>query len=176
MDLDILRSVSILRELDDAELSAIAKLFTVRQVKSGDRILEEGMPVKAFYIVCDGVVHVRRLAQKREMLLGRIGVGGFFGEVNLFDPGVATASIYAMKQVTIAAVDYDSLRQFMSSTPDTGYKMVCAMMAELARRLRLMSGRLVNAVYWSSEQMAAPDRSRSSGASNAELGIEPSQP
>ncbi len=171
MDLDILRSVSILRELNDDELQSIARLFNVRQVKPGERILEEGTPVKAFCIVCDGVVHVRRLAQKREMLLGRIGAGGFFGEINLFDPGVATASIYAMKQVTLASVDYESLREFMSSTPETGYKMVCAMMAELARRLRQMSGRLVNAVYWSSEQSVATDGGRA--ARPAKLAAEP---
>ena len=168
MDLDVLRSVSILSELNDEELASIAKLFNVRQVKPGERILEEGTPVKAFCIVCDGVVHVRRLAQKREMLLGRIGAGGFFGEVNLFDPGVATASIYAMKQVTLASVEYDTLREFMSSTPATGYKMVCAMMAELARRLRLMSGRLVNAVYWSSEQATMSDRRRAPRAATAD--------
>ena len=91
MDIDLLRTVSILRHLTDAELLAFSKLLELRVAVIGERILEEGVVVKSFYIVYDGIVHVRRLAQKREMLLGRIGVGGFFGEINLFDPGVATA-------------------------------------------------------------------------------------
>jgi CRP-like cAMP-binding protein len=150
MDLDLLRSVSIFRALDDTELAGVAALLTMREIPARTRILEEGTAVRAFYIVCDGVVHVRRLAQKREMLLSRLGVGAFFGEINLFDPGVATASIDAMKTTRVAFVDYDSFRAFMETHPSTGYKIVTAMMRETARRLRQTSARLVNTVYWSS--------------------------
>ena len=155
MDYETLRAVRILRDLTDAELEAFAKLLTVREVKSGERILEEGTVVNHFYIVCEGSVHVRRLAQTREMLLGRLGVGAFFGEINLFDPGTATASIYAMKTPTrLAVVDYETLRDFLSSNPALGYKIVSSMMAEMSQRLRQTSARLVNTVYWSSGDAA----------------------
>jgi CRP/FNR family cyclic AMP-dependent transcriptional regulator len=152
MPLGILRSVSILESLNDQELETLERILQVVHVRAGERVLEEGTEVTALYIVCDGVVHVRRLAQKREMLLGRLGVGGFFGEINLFDPGVATASIYAMKAVTLAVIDYGIMREFMSNNPAAGYKIVSAMMTEMARRLRQTSSRLVNTVYWSSNE------------------------
>ena len=79
-------------------------------------------------------------------------VGAFFGEINLFDPGVATASIYAMKRVSLAVVSYESLRAFLASNPAAGYKIVSAMMTELARRLRQTSSRLINSAYWSSAE------------------------
>lgn len=155
MDYELLRAVSILRDLTDAELEAFAQLLDVRDVKSGTKIVEEGTLVNRLSIVCDGTVHVRRLAQSREMLLCRLGVGAFFGEINLFDPGTATASIYAMKTPTrIAEVEYEKLRAFMSENPATGYKIVSAMMTEMASRLRQTSARLVNTVYWSSSQGA----------------------
>src|SRR5437868_1173169 len=114
MELDSLRLVRFLRDLTDEELRAFSGLITLREVKPGERIIEEGTPVHALYIVCEGVVHVRRLAQKREMLLGRLGPGAFFGEINLFDPGVATASIYAMKEkVSLAVLNYEDMRTFM---------------------------------------------------------------
>ncbi|MDQ3623100.1 MAG: cyclic nucleotide-binding domain-containing protein [Verrucomicrobiota bacterium] len=150
MDLAFLRTVAILRELDDEELAAFARLLSFRECKGGERILQEGAPVSLFSIVCEGVVHVRRLAQKREMLLARLGPGAFFGEINLFDPGVATASIDAVKTARLAVLDYKTFRGFMSSNPASGYKIVSAMMREMARRLRQISARLVNAVYWSS--------------------------
>jgi CRP/FNR family cyclic AMP-dependent transcriptional regulator len=153
MDNDLLRAVSILRDLTDDELDQIANLLTVKEVKKGDRLLEEGTVVNHLYIVCDGAVHVRRLAQTREILLGRLGVGAHFGEINMFDPGTATASIYAMKTPTrIAFVDYQTLRDHLSSNPMTGYKVVTAMMTEMARRLRQTSARLINTVYWSSSE------------------------
>lgn len=156
MDPTQLRAVAFLRPLSDEELTAFANLLTARTFAPKERIIEEGTPVHALYLVCDGVVHVRRLAQKREMLLGRLGVGGFFGEINLFDPGLATASIYAMKPTLVAFVDYGSLREFMTNHPAAGYKMVSAMMTELSRRLRQTSARLVNVAYWSSAEASVP--------------------
>ena len=153
MDIELLRTISIMRDLTETELLAVAALFTRRDVKNKERILQEGFPVKHFYIVCDGVAHVRRLAQKREMLLGTITKGKFFGEINLFDPGVSTASIYAMKDLKLALCDYDTLRGFMAANPATGYKIVTGMMSEMSRRLRSTSARLANSIYWTASEV-----------------------
>jgi CRP-like cAMP-binding protein len=149
-DLEILHSVSIFRDLSEPELAAVRGLMELIEFAPKTRIIEEGTPVHRFYIVFDGVVHVRRLAQKREMLLGRLGPGGFFGEINLFDPGMATASIYAMKPTQVGAIAYEDFRNYMAANPQTGYKIVSAMMTEMSRRLRQTSARLVHSVYWSS--------------------------
>jgi CRP-like cAMP-binding protein len=151
MELELLRMVALLRDLDDSELVGFQNLLQLREARPKERIIEEGTPVGSLYIICDGIVHIRRLAQKREMLIGRLGPGAFFGEINLFDPGVATASIYAMHQTLLALVDYDSLRNYMSSNPSAGYKIVTAMMTETVRRLRTTSARLVHSVYWSAQ-------------------------
>ena len=75
MDVELLRNVSILRKLSDEELRTFCALLLEREVKPKERIIEEGTPVKNFSIVMEGVVHIRRLANKREMLLGRLGPG-----------------------------------------------------------------------------------------------------
>lgn len=152
MDIELLRSISIMRDLNETELAAVAALFTRRDVKNKEKVLQEGHPVGHFYIVYDGVAHVRRLAQKREMLLGTINKGMFFGEINLFDPGVSTATIYAMKDLKLAVCDYETLRNFMAGNPATGYKIVTAMMSEMSRRLRSTSARLANSIYWTASE------------------------
>jgi CRP/FNR family transcriptional regulator, cyclic AMP receptor protein len=149
-ELDVLRNVLIFRDLEDNELSAIWAMIQVKQVPPKTRIVEEGAPMQQLCIVTDGVVHVRRIAQKREMLLTRLGPGGFFGEVNLFDPGVATASVYAMKPTQLAILDHEPLRAYFDQNPKAGYKVVTAMMREMSRRLRQTNSRLVNSAYWSS--------------------------
>jgi CRP-like cAMP-binding protein len=156
MDAELLRNVSILRKLSDQELGAFCELLLVREVKPKERIIEEGTEVKNFSIITEGVVHIRRMANKREMLLGRLGPGGFFGEINLFDPGVATASIYAMKPTRLAYLDYEAFHKFMESNSVIGYKIVSSMMTEMARRLRQTSARLVNTAYWSNAEAAIP--------------------
>ena len=149
---ELLRSIAFLRPLSDEDLSAFGALLKPRTCKSGERILEEGGSPTSFCIVCDGVVHVRRRANTREMLMGRIGAGGYFGEINLFDPGVATATILAMKTVQLAEVGYTEFRQFMDEHPRAGYLIASGLMRELARRLRATNQRLVNAVFWSPKE------------------------
>jgi CRP-like cAMP-binding protein len=151
---EILRSIAFLRHLSDEDLEVFGSLLKVRECKQGERILEEGAAPKSFCIICDGVVHVRRRANTREMLMGRIGTGGFFGEINLFDPGVATATIVAMKTTTLAEVSYEDFRQFMNDRPRAGYLISSGLMRELAQRLRTTSAKLVHAVYWSPKQEA----------------------
>jgi CRP-like cAMP-binding protein len=149
MDTSSLRAISFLRELTEDELAMFASMLNLRECKPGERILEEGQPPDAFYIVADGVVHVRRRANTREMLLARLGPGAFFGEINLFDPGTATASIYAMKHTKLGIIGYEQFRNFMEENPRAGYKIASALMREMSRRLRATSARLVNSVFWS---------------------------
>jgi CRP/FNR family transcriptional regulator, cyclic AMP receptor protein len=149
MDNDSLRAIAFLRDLTDDELNQFTTLLTVRECKPGERIIEEGVAPTAFYIVADGVVHVRRRANTREMLLARLGAGSFFGEINLFDPGLATASIYAIKTTRLAVINYDRFRKYMDEHPTAGCKIACALMREMSQRLRATSARLVNSVFWS---------------------------
>jgi CRP-like cAMP-binding protein len=153
MDSEFLRTISFLKELTDEELQGFSAIFTLAEIPPGGKIVEEGKVINSFSIVCKGTVHVRRTVQKKEMLLGRICSGGFFGEINLFDPGVATGSIYAMDKVKIASADYPALHAFMEENTCAGYKIVSALMAEVCRRLRLTNQRFVNSVYWASEQV-----------------------
>jgi hypothetical protein len=53
-------------------------------------------------------------------------------------------------------VSDEDMRNFMSANPATGYKIVSAMMTEMARRFRLTSDRLVNMAYWKSSEAAVP--------------------
>lgn len=160
MDSEILRSVSFLKNLTDDELHAFGNLLTIREVAPKEKVVIEGAPIDSFHIICSGTVHARRMAQKREVLLGRIGKGGFFGEVNLFDAGLATASVHAIDKVTLAVIDYHTLRSFMESNPAIGYKIVSALMAELSRRLRQTNDRFVNSLYWSNVSTIPPAASR----------------
>ena len=149
MDYEKLRAISFLSELTDDELAEFKKLVTDKECRPGERILEEGVAPTAFYIVADGVVHVRRRANTREMLLARLGAGAFFGEINLFDPGLATASIYTMKATRLAIIPYDLFRNYMETNTAAGYKIASGLMVEMSRRLRATSARLVNSVFWS---------------------------
>ncbi len=150
MKMPLLEQVTFLQKLDAEDLHLFAELLELREYPPRRRIIQEGQEMDAMYLVVRGTVHVRRMAQKREVMLGRIPTGGFLGEVNLFESGRATASIYAMDEVELASISYAEMRSFMESHPAAGYHMVSSLMGEMAKRLRQTNDRLVNAVYWTS--------------------------
>jgi CRP-like cAMP-binding protein len=155
MDTAKLRSVSFLQDLTDDELQAFSGLLQTVEVKRGEVILEEGGVVHAVYIVCSGMVHAKRKGQKRSVLLGRLGEGTFFGEMNLFDHGIATATIAAAAATTLAVAPYEKVRALLDSNPATGYKITRALLREVSRRLRFANERLIQSVYWKSGGAAA---------------------
>ncbi len=145
MEIESLRAVPFLADLSAAELKNFADLLESREYEEGDRIIEEGTVPVAFEIVRDGAVHVRRrTSDGSEKFLNRLGPGSFFADVNLFDPGVASASIYAAETTQTAMIPYVRFRTFMNENPSGGYRIVSAMLVEVARRLRVSNERLVN--------------------------------
>src|SRR4051812_44965813 len=145
---EILRNVRIFRDLEEPYLASLWKLIKVRELAPKEQIIQEGNPVTELCIVTDGVVHVRRLAGKREILLNRLGAGDFFGEINLFDPGTATATVIAMKPSQVAVIAHKALLDWFETHPAAGYRVVSAFMREMSRRFRMTNSRLANSVYW----------------------------
>jgi CRP-like cAMP-binding protein len=144
-----LRDVSIFKDLTDDEIDAMKNLWTLRTVPPRERIVAEGETMREFFVVVSGVVHVRRMAQDHEVLLARIGRGGFFGEINLFREANATASVYAMDEVNVAVVSNATFRGFMGTRTDIGYKITCRLLNEVSSRLRQTDERLVQSMFWS---------------------------
>lgn len=148
MEIESLRAIPFLSKLTDGELHSFSVLLEMCEHQKGDRILEQDAVPTSLYIICDGVVQVRRRGvTSRELLLARLGPGSFFGEINLFDPGVATASIYAMKETQLATVSYDRVRAFMEENPRAGYQIASAILREVAQRMRVTDERLAKSVF-----------------------------
>jgi CRP-like cAMP-binding protein len=157
MDIELARAIPFLRDLTEDELKVFAALLTVRECQNDEIILEEGMKPKGFCVVSEGVVHVRRRGKStRSMLLARIGPGGFFSEINLFDPGVSTASIIARNKVRLAVISYEQFRAFMDEHPRAGYRIASALLTEVCRRLRDSSQRLAERVLEPEKKPPAP--------------------
>jgi CRP/FNR family transcriptional regulator len=151
MPTQFLRDVSIFKDLSESELDALKNIWTIREVPDRERIVAEGGMMHEFYVVCSGVVHVRRFSNGHEMLLARIGPGGFFGEINLFDEATAAASVYAIEKVKLAVTANTTMRGLMTLRPEIGYKIAARLLNEVSRRLRQTNERLVHSVFWPGE-------------------------
>jgi CRP/FNR family transcriptional regulator, cyclic AMP receptor protein len=104
----------------------------VVRFREGAKIMKEGSPGTAMYVVLEGKVAVaigRKIVEKLE-------VGGVFGEMALVDQRPRTAGAVAREDTALLAINRDALINLVKSEPGVGM----AMMRAVAARLRYMNG------------------------------------
>ena len=137
-----------LSRLDPSEVDALLSAGTKRSFKVDEVVLAQGVTDPTLYIVTQGVLHVRRQAEGRQVLLGRIEAGGFFGEISLFDPGPTTAAVVAATNGELVQLSRDQLQNFAERSPGVVVNVLIGLLEGMAQRLRRTDERLVEAIFW----------------------------
>lgn len=134
----------LLSFLDENDRTLLASYGEFVSYKQGDHLIEEGGEQDYLYIVVAGLAHVSRNEDGREMLIASLGPGELLGEVNVFDPSSASATITAIQPTVAWRMNRTMLEQFISDYPETGMKLLIAIATLLSRRLRLTSSQLAD--------------------------------
>ncbi len=117
-----LRTVPLFARLDDAELQRFAELTREKNYPKGSVIVFEDDPGDSLFIVREGRVKVVLIGEDgREVILGVLGVGEYFGELSLIDdqPTAYVCRGYACdKPVTDPEALAEQLRQLDVKTRD----------------------------------------------------------
>lgn len=119
---------------DAATLEALQSKIersTVVRFPEGVKIMKEGSPGTAMYIVLEGNVAVaigRKIVEK-------LSPGGVFGEMALVDQAPRTASAVARSDCALLAFNRDALIKLVKSDPVIGMTLLRA----VAQRLRYMN-------------------------------------
>ena len=112
--LDLLMRVPILGVLPGRIVERLARDAVEETVQAGDAIVRQGEVGDCFYVVASGRVRVEiDGAEIREL-----GAGGWFGEIALLRDVPRTASISALTDVTLWALDRDSFLSSVAAAPD----------------------------------------------------------
>ncbi|MBI2584595.1 MAG: cyclic nucleotide-binding domain-containing protein [Rhodospirillales bacterium] len=85
-------------------------------LQAGDRIFKEGDEGNQAYVVQAGEVEIFKVVDGKEVVLGRVGQGGIFGEMALIDSKPRMASARASKGSTIIVVTRDMFEQKLNKT------------------------------------------------------------
>ena len=80
----------------------------------------------------------------REKLITRIEAGETLGEVNLFDPAVASASVTAQEFSQIWKANRADIEAFVETYPKAGCDLLSGILAGMSRRIRNMNERLTD--------------------------------
>src|SRR5258708_32930587 len=117
-DARILLKSSLLRELDDEDVSTFRPHTKVVQLPRGEKLFNEGDLGDCLYMVIFGKVKLTRTAPDgRETLVTVHGPGDMFGELARFDPTYRTSTAGAITDARLATSGHNALRAALARPP-----------------------------------------------------------
>jgi CRP/FNR family transcriptional regulator, cyclic AMP receptor protein len=135
----LLDTVDWFSSLSTGELEGLARLAQTVQWDEGEIVFEEGDLGDKCYVVHSGRVKVlRRFPDGRRITLARLGPGGIFGELALFNGERRSATVQASEPTVGIALDTEPVMAILRSDPEAALS-VAVMLAE---RLRATNERL----------------------------------
>jgi len=120
--------VPLFSGLESRDLERIANSFKERTYSAGDTIASEGQGGAGFFVIAEGTATVTVHDQDR----GKLGPGGYFGEIALLDEGARTATVTAETDMTCYAMTFWEFRPIVETDARVAWKLVQA----LAHKLR----------------------------------------
>ncbi len=108
--LSLLRAVDIFSPLPGPQLEALARGSSEVRFASGDVLVREGDPSDRFYVIETGLVEVTQ----GEAVLRREGPGEYFGEIGLLRDVPRTATVTAVEETVVQAVDREDFLRAVS--------------------------------------------------------------
>lgn len=130
---ELLKRVALFHEADPEELDRIASLLTAKDVAKDAHIVTQDEPGDALFIIAKGRVKVVIFGDNgREVILGLLKAGEFFGEMSLLDDLPRSANVVASEDSTVLILKRELFAEHIKKSPITALNV----MAELSRRLR----------------------------------------
>ena len=132
-DVDTLRGVPFLEVLPEAELAQLAQRAHTRHYRAGVTIFHREDPGSTMHIVRSRRVKLSLSSPEgREVTVGLIGPGGFFGDLALLDGGPRSASVVTLEPVETLTLDRAPFVDVLERHPE----VAGALLAVLGDRLR----------------------------------------
>lgn len=111
--------------------------------KKGTPFIHEGRPQESISLVIEGTLHVMTSLDHQPLRLAELGAGDVIGEVNLFDPGVASATVIARSDCLIWSLSRSELAGLIQADLEVGHSLMWGLLRLLSQRIRQMNEKLL---------------------------------
>lgn len=125
----LLHVLADLLDAPDTELAAVSRALPVRAVRAGEVLCAEGDEDRTAFLVLGGRLSIR--TGERE--LARVGRGTLLGEMALLTGTPRSATVTALRDSVVAALDEEALRMLAADHPAVA-REVFARLGEAAQR------------------------------------------
>jgi CRP-like cAMP-binding protein len=108
----------LFRDFSVDEMVAVIQGLNLLSYERGDVILREGAPGDSLYMLTTGMVRAfRKDAAGRQVRLGDLVEGAFFGEVSILTGGRRTATVAALTRCELLELDRPTLDSIRKTHP-----------------------------------------------------------
>lgn len=113
-----LRSVAFFAALPEDAIAKLAEHCDVRRYITGERVITQGERGEELFAIEDGEVSVHITSNGRDIEVGRLHAGEFFGEMSLMTGERRTATVVATTPASLLVVSRDAMKGVLESWPD----------------------------------------------------------
>src|SRR6478609_2370520 len=136
---ETLEKIALLRSLDRKDREAYERRCQWRHAQPKQWLLEQNDVGTDIFFLSSGVVRVLITpSPDREVILGDIGAGGYFGEMAAIDGQPRSAGILAITDATIACMSAQGFREIIHGHPDVSEQLL----QQLVARIRALDQRV----------------------------------
>jgi CRP/FNR family cyclic AMP-dependent transcriptional regulator len=132
----ILSRTGILAFMDDEARKNLASYGKMITTVPGQVLIQEGDVNTHLYIVLYGTFNITTQASGTEVTLDTVGPGDCLGEVAIFHPDLASATVKSPHNGQLWIIDVDSLQKFLNDWPEHGCAAILGINIILSRRLK----------------------------------------
>jgi len=127
------------------ELQLLSSYGDSRSYQTGDIVIRQGEDNDILFLVLKGKLEVIQddLNSKPVAVLE---AGDSIGEVSVFDPGPASATVRAGTEAEVWLITRDSMDRLHSANPKVAYRLLSRIATCLSKRLREMNDKLFDYV------------------------------
>jgi len=138
-------------ELNDDERRILADAMTLRDLKHGEVLVQEGSADDHLYVVVSGVLGVVKGAGlEEEVTLNAIRPGDVVGELSFLDGATRYASLVALSDTRVLGLSRADLEGLLETRPKVVYHVMRAIVRvvhEIQRRMSMQTAELTNYLY-----------------------------
>ena len=142
--IDILSKSRPFVHLNKEQLTFIVSFGQLLEYEDDSEILTQGVDGKGIYVIIKGKTNVKiRQLGEETITLAQLGIGDFFGEINLLHTTQCTATVSANQKTICFFLPKICFDSFAIGRPDIRYAMCKALIEDVIQRYRVLNKKLV---------------------------------
>ena len=118
----LLREVTYFENLTDLELRQLIEVGYRQRLRSEEFLFHENDPGDAFYLILSGSVEV--FVEAIDKHLNNLGTGQFLGELSLMLGIPRTASVRALEETILFAINKEGFQKVLTERPDLSEQII----------------------------------------------------